>query len=213
MFQDRADAGERLAELLAEHELDADLVLAIPRGGLPVARPVADRLDAPLDIIAAKKLGVPGNPEFAMGAAAADGSVWLNDEVLDRYAIDDETVEREREQAARTARQKIETYRGDRPAPTMEDKSVVVVDDGVATGATARACLRQVRNAGAERVVLAVPVGPPGSLSELEADGEADVVYSVREPEHFRAVGEFYRDFGQVTDEEAMAYLGWESPD
>lgn len=208
MFEDRAEAGDRLAATLAARDIDADLVLAIPRGGLPVARPVADRLDAPLDIVAAKKMGMPGNPEFAVGAAASDGSVWHNDDILDRYDIDESYLDAERDRAAKTAREKIERYRGDRDPPEMAGK-VVVVDDGVATGATARACLRQVRNAGADRVVLAVPVGPPDALRSLES--EADAVVAVAEPQPFNAVGAHYRTFDQVTDAEAMAYLGWET--
>jgi putative phosphoribosyl transferase len=207
MFQDRTDAGEQLADLLVERGIEADLVLGIPRGALPVARPVADRLDAPLDIIAAKKMGMPGNEEFAIGAAASDGSAWLNDAVLERHDVDEAYIEAERERAAETAREKLAKYRGDRPAPDIEGKRVVVVDDGVATGATARACLRQVLGENAERVVLAVPVGPPESLSELES--EADEVVAVEEPAQFGAVGAFYRDFGQVSDEEARQYLGW----
>ena len=207
MFEARADAGARLADALAEQGVDADLVLGIPRGALPVARPVADRLDAPLDIVAAKKLGMPDNPEFAIGAATGDGSVWLNETVIDRHDVDESYVAAERERAAATAREKAETYRGDRPAPEVAGQRVVVVDDGVATGATARACLRQVRNAGAEHVGLAVPVGPPSSVAEL-AD-EADSVVVLEEPAEFRAVGAYYRDFGQVPDEEARAYLGW----
>ncbi|SDZ76284.1 Predicted phosphoribosyltransferase [Haloplanus vescus] len=207
MFEDRAEAGERLAATLADRDIGADLVLAIPRGGLPVARPVADRLDAPLDIVAAKKLGMPGNAEFAIGAAASDGSVWLNDDIIDRHDIDESYLDQERTRAAETAREKIDRYRGARDPPEMAGKTVVVVDDGVATGATARACLRQVRNAGAERVVLAVPLGPPDSLRDLES--AADAVVAVAEPQPFNAVGAHYRTFGQVTDEEAMAYLGW----
>ncbi|WP_435066643.1 phosphoribosyltransferase [Haloplanus sp. C73] len=210
MFDDRAEAGDRLAAALADRDIDADLVLAIPRGGLPVARPVADRLDAPLDIVAAKKMGMPGNAEFAIGAAASDGSVWYNDEVIDRYGVEESYLEEERDRAAETAREKIDRYRGDRDPPEMAGKTVVVVDDGVATGATARACLRQVRNAGADRVVLAVPLGPPDSLRALES--EADAVVAVEEPQPFNAVGAHYRTFDQVTDAEAMAYLGWETP-
>jgi putative phosphoribosyl transferase len=207
MFQDRTEAGERLADRLAEHGVEADLVLGIPRGALPVAQPVADRLDAPLDIVAAKKMGAPGNPEFAIGAAASDGSAWIDDAVVERHDIDEAYVAAERERAAETAREKIATYRGDRPAPDIEGRRVVVVDDGVATGATARACLRQVRDAGAARVVLAVPVGPPESLAELEA--EADAVVAVERPHDFGAVGAHYHDFGQVSDAEARRYLGW----
>jgi len=208
MFQDRHDAGERLADLIAERVPDADIVLGVPRGALPVARAVADRLGVPLDIVAAKKLGAPDNPEFAIGAAASDGTVWVDDALVDRLGIDQAYLDAERERAAETAREKVANYRGDRDPPDLKGKTVVVVDDGVATGATARACLRQVREAGAERVVLAVPVGAPDSLAELGS--EADLVLAVEEPAWFNAVGAHYREFGQVSDAEARAYLGWD---
>lgn len=205
MFRDRRDAGEQLADLLEERTVDADLVLGIPRGALPVARPVADRLGAPLDVIVARKMAAPDNPELAVGAVASDGSVWRNEGLIDRLGVDPEYVERERDRTATSAREKLERYRGTAEPPDVTDRRVAVVDDGVATGATARACLRQVRDGGAARVVLAVPVGSPDSLSELER--EADEVHAVRSPEQFRAVGQFYRNFGQVSDEEARAYL------
>lgn len=204
MFRDRTDAGEQLAELLRDHDVEADLVLAIPRGGLPVGRAVADALGVPLDVAAAKKIGAPGNSEYAIGAVASDGSVWLNREAIDTFEISDEYVERERESAAETAREKEETYREGGP-PDVEGKTVVLVDDGVATGATVSACLRMLRERGAESVVLAVPVGPPDTLERLES--EADDVVVVESPPHFSAVGQFYRRFDQVTDEEAMSYL------
>jgi predicted phosphoribosyltransferase len=207
MFRDRADAGEQLADRLASEGVDADLVLGIPRGALPVARPVADRLGAPLDIVAAKKLGMPGNPEFAIGAVAADGSSWINDAVIQRHDVGGSYVEEERQRAAETAEEKIQRYRQGRPAPKLQGQTVVLVDDGVATGATARACLRQLRNAGAERVILAVPVGPPDSIEELRR--EADEVIVLETPGHFQAVGGHYERFGQVSDDEAMEYLGW----
>jgi predicted phosphoribosyltransferase len=205
MFENRTSAGERLADELERRGTAADVVLAIPRGGLPVGRPVADRLGAPLDVVVAKKLGLPGNPEFAIGAAASDGSVWLDEDTIERFDVPESYVESERERAAETAREKRERYRGDRPELDLSGKRVVLVDDGIATGATARACLRYLRASGAGHVVLAVPVGPPGSLSDLES--EADAVVAVETPAHFGAVGQFYRDFGQVADEEAMAYL------
>lgn len=208
MFQNRHDAGQQLADLVAERVPDADLVLGIPRGGLPVARPVAERLNVPLDIVVAKKMGMPGNPELAIGAAASDGSAWVDDDVVERYDIEPEYIETERKRAAETAREKIETYRDGRPEPEMAGETVVIVDDGVATGATARACLRQVTDTDAERVVLAVPVGPPESLADLAS--EADEVVAVGEPERFGAVGAHYREFGQVSDEEAADYLDWE---
>jgi predicted phosphoribosyltransferase len=205
MFEDRADAGRRLAELLEGHDVDADVVLAIPRGGLPVGRAVADALGVPLDVVAARKIGAPGNPELAVGAVAADGTVYLNDEHLAELGVDqtflDAAVEREQE----AAREKVSRYRGERPPLDLRGKTVVVVDDGVATGATTIACLREVREAGAASVLLAVPVGPPGTVERLRA--EADEVVCLETPPHFVAVGQFYDSFTQVSDEEAMAYL------
>lgn len=205
MFQDRTAAGEQLGVQLRDAGVDADVVLGIPRGALPVARPVADALDAPLDIVVASKIGAPNNPEFAIGAAASDGSLWLNEDLVDRMGVSQEYVEKERETEAETARQKAEQYREGGRMPELSGKRVVIVDDGVATGATAIACIRQVREAGASHVVLAVPVGSPRSIEELEA--EVDDVVALQTPSDFRAVGQYYRDFGQVSDEEAMAYL------
>ncbi|MFB6221843.1 MAG: phosphoribosyltransferase [Halolamina sp.] len=209
MFDDRTDAGEQLADRLQREGVEADLVLGIPRGALPVARPVADALGAPLDIVAAKKMGAPGNPEYAIGAAAPDGSLWLNDEALDRLNVSEGYIEEERERAADTARQKEETYRPGEPEQ-IEGRRVVLVDDGVATGATMTASIRRLRNADALSVTAAVPVGPPGTLDELRQ--EADGVIALDEPEQFRAVGQFYRTFGQVTDEEAKTYLRNQNP-
>ncbi|MEF8851531.1 MAG: phosphoribosyltransferase family protein [Haloarculaceae archaeon] len=200
-FTDRTDAGERLAAALDERGVDVDVVLAIPRGGLPLGRAVADALDAPLDVVVAKKIGAPGNPEFAVGAVASDGSVWRNEDA----PVDEEYFRQKREEEAENARQKADRYRGGRPEPELDGRTVVVVDDGVATGSTARACLERVRAAGADRVVLAVPVGPPDTVSDLAA--AVDGVVCLETPAEFRGVGQFYERFDQVTDEEAMAYL------
>jgi predicted phosphoribosyltransferase len=205
MFTDRIDAGRQLADLVEGHDVDADIVLAIPRGGLPLGRAVADELSVPLDIVVARKMGAPHNPELAIGAVAADGSAWINDELVADLGVDEAYVGEKRREEATNAREKAERYRGDRPEPELAGKTVVVVDDGVATGATAIACLRHVAAAGAERVVLAVPVGAPDTVERLGS--EADEVLCVETPPHFQAVGQFYDDFGQVTDEEAMAYL------
>ncbi|NEU58074.1 phosphoribosyltransferase [Halorussus sp. MSC15.2] len=205
MFQDRTDAGRQLADLLDHHDVEADVVLGIPRGGLPVARPVADGLDVPLDVVVASKIGAPDNPELAIGAVASDGSVWRNDDLLDRLGVEESYVERERESEVEAARRKLERYRGTTDLPDLDGKRVLVVDDGLATGATTIAALRQVRAAGASHVVLAVPVGSPSAIERLLA--EADDVVAVETPPHFDAVGQFYRSFGQVTDDEAMSYL------
>ncbi|MFC3476646.1 phosphoribosyltransferase [Halobacterium litoreum] len=205
MFDDREAAGRELAALLAERGVAPDVVLAVPRGGLPVGRMVADRFDVPLDVVAAKKLGAPGNPELAIGAAASDGTVWVNDDLVARLGVDSDYLAAERERAAETAREKVDAYRADRPPLDLVGLTVAVVDDGVATGATTRACIESVRAMGAARVVLGVPVGPQDTLDELA--GVADSVVCVETPGWFGAVGQAYRDFSQVSDADAMAYL------
>lgn len=205
MFQDRTAAGQRLAEELVQRGIEGDVVLGIPRGALPVARPVADTLEVPLSVVVARKIGAPNNPELAVGAVASDGSVWLNEPLVDRLGVSEEYLDRERQTEAENARSKAERFGVGAGPLDLEGQSVVVVDDGVATGATALACLRQVRAAGAARVILAVPVASPDSLSLLEE--EADAVIALRTPSDFRAVGQYYRDFGQVADQEAISYL------
>lgn len=207
MFRDRADAGRQLAARLRDRGVEADLVLAIPRGGLPLGRAVADALGVPLDVVVARKMGAPTNEELAIGAVASDGSVWLNDALVAELGVPDDYVEAERDREARAAREKRDRYRAD-SAPTIEGRRVVLVDDGVATGATTRACLRQLRDLGAAHVVLAVPVAPPDVFDGLAE--EADEVIALQTPEPFRAVGSHYERFDQVSDEEAIAYLGEE---
>lgn len=208
-FRNRTDAGEQLAQALSERMVDADVVLAIPRGGLPLGRAVADALGAPLDVVVAKKIGAPGNPEYAIGAVASDGSVWRNEVAIRRSRSDEEYFEQQRAEEAENARRKAAQYRGERPEQDLTGKTVVVVDDGVATGSTARACLRSIETKQPEYVVFAVPVGPPETISELEHI--ADDVICLETPASFRAVGHHYRRFDQVPDEEAMAYLEFDS--
>lgn len=205
MFEDRADGGRQLARELEATDVAADVVLAIPRGGLPVGRAVADALGVPLDIVAARKLGAPGNPELAIGAAGADGAIWINDELVDRLGVDRDYLEAERERQAEAAREKRDRYRAGRPPLDLGGHRVLIVDDGVATGATVRACVRDVREAGAERIVVAVPVSSPDALAELERI--ADDVVAVEAPASFGAVGQFYRRFDQVSDDQAVTYL------
>ena len=205
MFRDRWEAGERLAGYLQEQGVTADIVLAVPRGGLPAGRAVADVLGVPLDIVVARKMGAPGNPELAIGAVASDGSVWRNEALIQQLGVEQDYLERVRQEEAANARDKFDRYRGDRPDPELTGKRVVIVDDGVATGATTVACIRQAYSDGAAEVILAVPVAPPESVRRLEE--EADRVLAIATPESFMAVGQFYETFGQVTDEEAMTYL------
>lgn len=204
MFPDRTTAGATLADALVDAGVEADIVVAIPRGGLPVGRAVADRLGAPLDVVVASKIGAPHNEEYAVGAVGEDGTVWHNESAIERLGVSESYLESEGERERRIAAEKAATYReGDRP--DFAGKRVVVVDDGVATGATMRACLALVRGDEPAHLVVAVPVGPPDTLADLES--LADEVLAVERPEHFRAVGAYYRDFAQVSDEAAMSYL------
>ncbi|MFC4360627.1 phosphoribosyltransferase [Halobium salinum] len=205
MFRNRTEAGERLAERIREESVEADLVLAIPRGGLPIGRAVADELGVPLDVVVARKIGAPGYPELGIGAVTSDGTLWLNDDLIADLGVGDSYVDRVRDEEAAVAREKFDRYRGGRPAYDVSGKRVIVVDDGVATGGTMFACLKWVTEAGAERVIVAVPVSAPDTYEELTA--EADDVVCVDVPQYFTAVGAFYRDFGQVSDTEAISYL------
>ncbi|MFF4339056.1 phosphoribosyltransferase family protein [Kitasatospora sp. NPDC001540] len=206
-FTDRTDAGRRLAEaLLAEApELRGAVVVALPRGGAPVAAEVAAALGAELDVCVVRKVGVPGQSEVAMGAVGEDGARVVNQQVVDAADVPPEAfaaVEaRERAELARRAA----AYRRGRPPVPLAGRTVLVVDDGVATGSSALAACRIVRARGAARVVLAVPVAPHDWARRL--GGAADAYVAVHAPEGFRAVGEFYRDFRQTTDAEVLAAL------
>ncbi|WP_436529685.1 phosphoribosyltransferase [Actinoplanes sp. HUAS TT8] len=200
LFRDRAQAGALLAERVAEIGGDVSLVLALPRGGLPVAAPVAARLGAALDIVVARKLGAPGRPEFGVGAIAEDGPPVYDRENL-RYAGATEesmaaTLAAERDELGRRVRR----YRGDRPTPPVTGRAVVLVDDGLATGVTAHAALRWIRGRHPARLLLAVPVGAPQARDLLAP--ETDGVVCLSAPPEFGAVGRWYEDFEQLTDED-----------
>jgi predicted phosphoribosyltransferase len=207
-FADRVDAGRRLGEVLAaDPELrDADpVVLGLPRGGVVVAAEVAARLGAQLDVLVVRKLGVPGHEELAFGAVARGGHRVLNPAVVAAAGVSDATIEEVtgRELAVVEARE--ERLRGHGTHPTVSGRTAVVVDDGVATGATLRAALDVLRAAGPARLVVAVPVAPPEAATWLRE--AADEVVVLEAPPDFYAVGQAYRDFGQTSDEEVAALL------
>jgi predicted phosphoribosyltransferase len=205
-FRNRNDAGRQLAEKLAAYADRPDvLVLALPRGGVPVGYEVARALGAPLDVFLVRKLGVPGYEELAMGAVATGGVRVLNDEIVRGLGISehgiDVAVAREMEELARRER----LYRGDRPPPDVAGRTVILVDDGLATGATMRAAVAALREQQPTRIVVAVPTASPDTCEVLKA--EADDVVCAITPEPFFAVGHWYEDFTQTTDDEVRELL------
>ena len=206
LFRDRTEAGRLLAARLEQYAGKPDvMVLALPRGGVPVAYEVARALPAPMDVFIVRKLGVPGQEELAMGAVATGGVRVLNDQVVKGLGIPeymiDAVVKWETEELKRRER----LYRGDRPPPDVRGKTVILVDDGLATGSTMLAAARALRQQGPARIVVAVPVAAPDTCELLKAD--VDEVVCAATPEPFYAVGLWYRDFSQTTDEEVRELL------
>ena len=203
-FDDRRDAGRRLAAVVPAEQLPA-IVLGLPRGGVPVAAEVARRLHAPLDVLLVRKLGVPFQSELAMGAIGEDGVRVANRDVMAMTGTTDDDLDRvevdERVELERRSR----AYRAVRPRESLQGRVALIVDDGIATGATARAACEVARRHGAARVVLAVPVAPAGWRDDM--GDAADAYVAVMEPAHFSAVGEWYREFGQTSDDEVVELL------
>jgi putative phosphoribosyl transferase len=205
-FADRADAGRVLARSLAAYaNRDDVIVLALPRGGVPVAVEVARELDAPLDVFLVRKLGAPGQEELAMGAIASGGVVVVNDEVVHALKIPVESVKAEVESERRELARREKIYRGGRPPLDVAGKTVILIDDGLATGSTMRAAVAALRKREPARIVIAVPVGAASTCGEMAAI--ADECLCAMAPEHFRAVGLWYDDFAQISDREVCRML------
>lgn len=205
MFADRIDAGRQLAGLLTHLVGPDTTVLALPRGGVPVAAEVARALGAPLDVIVVRKLGVPVQPELAMGAIGENGVRFIDQTLVERLQISAAEITAVEERERRELDRRVAQFRQGRPPVELGGKQAVLIDDGIATGSTARVACQIVREAGARRVVLAVPVAPPdweGRLADV-----ADELVAVATPRRFRSIGSFYRDFRQVTTAEAAALL------
>ena len=203
-FRDRRDAGRALAGEIAALSLDHPIVLALPRGGVPVAEEVASRLDAPLDVIVARKIGMPGQPEYAIGAVAEGSDGVVLRQRAEELGLTKERLARSVEQAMDEVRRRVDVYRGGRPLPDLTGRTAIVVDDGLATGATAEAAVLSVRALRAAEVVLAVPVGAPETVRRLGHDMR---VVCLSTPERFTAVGLWYDDFDQTTDAEVLRIL------
>jgi predicted phosphoribosyltransferase len=206
VFRDRVEAGDVLAGRLGHHAGKPEvLVLALPRGGVPVGARVAQALGAPLDVFVVRKLGVPGHEELAMGAIASGGVRVHNEEVVRKLHIDDATLQRVAEVEEQELARRERSYRGQRPPPDLTGRVVILVDDGLATGSTMRAAVAAARRLRPARVVVAVPTAPASTCEQLR--GEADEVVCATTPRPFRAVGYSYRSFPQTTDEEVRELL------
>jgi putative phosphoribosyl transferase len=206
IFKNRADAGRKLAARLMRYaNRDDVLVLALPRGGVPVAYEVAKELKAPLDVFLVRKLGVPGHEELAMGAIAAGGMRFINHELVNYLGIPDEVIDAIAAVEQRELERRAVTYRNDRPQPEVTDRIVILIDDGLATGATMRAAVASLRLQKPRRIVVAVPVSSPETCDEFRS--EVDEIVCVVTPPHFQGVGLWYDDFSQTSDEEVRDLL------
>lgn len=206
VFKNRTDAGRQLADQLKKYAGKRDaIVLALPRGGVPVGFEVARALDAPLDVFLVRKLGVPGREELAMGAIASGGVRVVNEDVVRELGIPPRWLDMAAADEMPELRRREEAYRDARPAPDVREKTVILVDDGLATGATMRAAVAALRRMGPAKIVVAVPVGASQTCDEFRK--LADEVVCVQQPDPFWAVGSWYRDFEQTTDDEVRELL------
>ncbi len=206
LFRDRHEAGKLLAQKLLDLKDNPDaIVLGIPRGGVVVAYEVAKALNLPLDVFIARKIGAPGNPELAIGAVASDGTVILDEVSINFLGVSKRYIEKEIERQKEEIRKRLQAYRGGREGYSLQGKIVILVDDGVATGATTIVSLRAIRASNPSQLILAVPVAPPDTVEKLRR--EADKVICLHTPSPFWAVGAFYLNFEQTTDEEVQALL------
>ncbi len=205
MFQDRKHAGQELAKLLRDENVEFDLVLAIPRGGVVVAHPIAKEYGCPLDVVIARKIGSPADPEYAIGAVTPDGEILVDENLLIFLRIDKNQLEQSAKRVHQEINRRLEAYRGTRPAPSLEGKRVLLVDDGIATGFTVKAAIAYLRRMGASYIAVAAPVAAPDTYRSLKT--LADDVFCLEVPAVFYAVGQFYRDFSPTTDQEVVSLL------
>ncbi|MGD6850703.1 MAG: phosphoribosyltransferase [Candidatus Bathyarchaeia archaeon] len=204
-YSDRADAGRRLAAELKDFERKNAIVLAIPRGGVVLGYEIAQALNLPLDIIIPHKLGAPDNPELAIGAIAEDGTAILDQTLIAYMGVSREYISEESERQKKEIQRRLNRYRQGAEAPNLKGQDVIVVDDGIATGSTMKAALASLKNRGTATITVAIPVGPPSTIEELKR--LADRVVCPYMPEYFQAIGQFYSDFSQTTDEEVIELL------
>lgn len=204
-FSTRIDAGKRLAAALADFKGNNGLVLSIPRGGVVVGYEIAETLGLPLDVIIPRKLGAPNNPELAIGAIAEDGTTFLDDDLVKYFGVSPDYIKDESDLQKKEIQRRLKLYRQAYSEHHIKGRDVIVVDDGIATGYTMRAALASIKNRGATSLTVAVPVGPSSTILELKQI--ADRVVCLYIPEYFQAIGQFFQNFNQVSDEEVIQLL------
>lgn len=206
VFKNRTEAGKILAVQLRQYQDKDALILALPRGGVPVAAQVASALNAELDVVITRKIGAPGNPELAIGSVIDDGSILLNESLVASLGVEKDFLENKIKQAKNEIAEYVKRYRGERPIPRIADRVVILVDDGIATGYTVLAAAKATLTKDPKKLIIAVPVAPRESVQELEQTTGCQVI-AVSQPSFFLAVGQFYEDFKQVSDEEVRNAL------
>jgi predicted phosphoribosyltransferase len=205
LFKDREDAGKKLARLLTEFRGKRMVVLGMPRGGVVVAKEVADALDAPLDVVVTRKIGAPGEPEFALGAVTQEGDVIVDGRAAESVGATTEYLQEEANRKKSEVKERMRSLRGDMQYPNLEGETVIIVDDGIATGNSMRAAVQSVKNRGPKEVVVAVPVAPAEAVDRISREGSR--VVCLEQPSFFFAIGEFYNNFEQVEDSEVRRLL------
>ncbi|MDQ1280608.1 MAG: putative phosphoribosyl transferase [Thermoproteota archaeon] len=209
-FRNREEAAKKLVSELLEYRWKNPMILAIPRGGVVVAYEIAKALNAPLDLIIPRKMGAPGNPELAIGAVTEDGTTILNQRLVEDLGIAKDFIELEKANQIQEIKRRTKAYRSDSPLPDLKNKTIILVDDGIATGATMKAAIRSVRKQNPLFIIVAIPVAPPDTVKELSKEVDKLVCPVVFEP--FFAIGQFYEDFSQVSDEEVIRLLKLAKP-
>lgn len=206
VFDDRIDAGTQLAkELMKWKDHDNTIVIGLPRGGVPVAYEVKNALNLPLDVVCPRKIGAPFNKEFAIGAITETGEGIFSERIIQNYGIPSDYIAAEVEEQKKEAQKRVELYRQGKPARPVENKRVILIDDGLATGATMKAAIRSLRSEGAASIIVGVPVSPPDTLEEIRELVEEVVCLSA--PPLFQAVGQFYRDFSPTEDDDVISIM------
>lgn len=210
LFKDRSDAGAQLAERLLKYKKEQPLILALPRGGVEVAAVVAQKLHAPLDVVVARKLGAPFNPEFGIGAIATGNTLVLDSESVASLGISQQELQEIIDRETAEMERRIDLYRGNRHAPNVADKTVILVDDGLATGVTAKAAIASIRLGNPRKLILAIPVAAADTSGQIRE--QVDDLVCLHKPKHFMAVGLWYEKFEQLSDQDVINYLRKSKP-